>query len=154
MLKCKVFGLFFFILPLKKWQGFLIEKHVKKCPGCQNGLASETEVRTSLAQLIEDQGKVDMWPAINAGLQEEKERNRHSPGPQWKWALGTVSLLAFLAAALFLYRGLSLRRSLPEGDLVERFQINYIRVKGKPAQAFLYQPKDSEMIIIWAEESR
>jgi len=154
MFNCKMFGLLFSIFPLKRWQGFLIEKHMKKCPVCQENLANETEVRSLLAQDFDDQSGVDMWPAIEAGLREKKGKERPLPRPLWKWAFGTVSVLAFLAIALFLYKGLNLRESPPQPDLVERFQINYIRVKGKPAQTFLYQPKDSEMIIVWAGESR
>jgi hypothetical protein len=31
-----------------------------------------------------------------------------------------------------------------------RFEINYINVDGAPAQAYIYQPQGSDMIIVWA----
>ena len=38
-------------------------------------------------------------------------------------------------------------------DLVESFQINYIRVENKPAHAYIYWPQGTEMVIVWAEKT-
>ena len=38
-----------------------------------------------------------------------------------------------------------------EGKL--HFRINYIRIENKPAQAYIFQPQDSHMIIVWAQKN-
>jgi hypothetical protein len=35
---------------------------------------------------------------------------------------------------------------------LDRFEINYINVGGAPAQAFIYRPQGSDMIVVWAEK--
>jgi hypothetical protein len=35
----------------------------------------------------------------------------------------------------------------------DRFELDYIRVGGQPAGAYIYQPQGAEIIIVWAEKA-
>ena len=70
---------------------------------------------------------------------------------RWGWAVAT----AFLGVLLMSF--LLLRDFRPErvsADAVPaRFELEYVRVGGQPANAVVYKPQGSDMIIVWAGKS-
>lgn len=153
MLRCKIVDFLFFIIPLKRWRDFLIRRHFQKCPVCQDKVASSEEVKS----LLINEGKVgellELWPAVEKELKEGKRKERFPMRRRLKWAYGAASLLAAAAAVIWLYFAITPDSGPSKETLVERFQINYIKIGNKPARAYLFRPHDSKMIIVWAEKN-
>jgi hypothetical protein len=133
MLRCKIVNLLLSLFPFSFWQDFLIRSHVQKCDGCMSRVASRDEVKALI-------------------FTKEKEK---------KAGFSVNRRLAFAAAGIvavclagFLFFNLLFRNGIPsEREGEARFQINSIRVGDKPATPFVYQPKDSDMILVWADKS-
>jgi len=53
--------------------------------------------------------------------------------------------------AVLIYKTFTPSR-IQQKELTKTFQINYLKIENEPAQAFIFQPKDSDLIIIWAEK--
>ena len=151
MLRCRIINLLLSIFPLKIWQDFLLQKHIQDCPICQEKLASREETKSLLIQESEVGNLEDLWPKVKVQLPREKRKERLFRLPRWGWAVGAVGLLAAVLIGIWLYRPFALDKSLEE-ELGGEFQIKYIRVDNKPARTYIFQPQDSNMIIIWAEK--
>jgi len=151
MLRCRIINLLFSIFPLKIWQGFLHQKHIQGCPVCQEKLASREETKSLLIQESEVGNLEDLWPKVKVQLTREKRKERLFRLPRWGLAVGAVGLLAAVLIGIWLYRPFALDKPSEE-ELAAGFQIKYIRVDNKPARTYIFQPQDSNMIIIWAEK--
>jgi anti-sigma factor RsiW len=148
-----LYGLF----PLRPWRDFLLRVHLDTCPACRAKLASREETQALLARAEGMRGGPPLWPRVAAaiggeGEREEKggERERGGSGQKWR-RRAAVGVAAGLAAwcGILLWKGFR-----PEADLASaapaRFELKYVKIEGETAEAFVYQPHDSDMVIIWA----
>ena len=69
-----------------------------------------------------------------------------------KWGLGLAGTVTVFLAGLLIFFRLGQRRPDQENAYPESFRIQYIKVHDQPAQSFLFQPKDSNMVFVWAEK--
>jgi len=144
-------------VPLRPFRDLLIRTHVEKCARCQARLASRSEAEALFVKPA-DLGTTEELGrkfALRAGKERPGAAAKSAPFPRrWEWAAGAAALLLTAAASFWLLRGLG-----PEGrgpgfvEPADRFEINHISVGGAPAQAYVYRPQDSDMIIVWAEKS-
>jgi anti-sigma factor RsiW len=157
MLRCRLIDLFYTILPLKIWRDFLIRGHTERCPYCQAELAS----REAAESLMMTESKVSLgaslWPQVKAGLVSFKD-DRAQAKPllaqkRWRWAAAAAGLFVAGLASFWLLKGYQTQDTANGGKAPDRFSINYINVEDKPAQAYLYQPSESDLIIIWVQKS-
>lgn len=157
MFRCKMVNFFFGLLPLKIWRGFLVRRHIESCPSCQARLTSREEVRSLLVEKDGLTSAQQLWHGIEAGLEtrpETKEREARLLGwKRWRWAAVAAGLFIVGLTSFWLFKGYQQEITMSGGEASERFRINYLRVDNKPAQAYLYQPRESNMIIIWVEKS-
>jgi len=142
----------FSILPLKIWQDFLLQKHIQSCPTCQENLASLEEAKSLLIQEGEVEGLEGLWPKVKVQLTKEKRKERLFRLPRWGWAVGAACLLIAIVLGIWLYQ-LAPPGKTPEEAITSPLQIKYIRIYDQPARTYQFQPQDSNMIIIWAEEN-
>ncbi len=148
MIRCNLINLLFRVLPFRAFQGFLIKHHFEKCPNCQNSLVKAEDARLFLEKEEKGREMIKLWPGISEKLCEDNgEKIRISFFPKWRWAMSAAGLTIFIFTGfLYLNRPDSLTAS--EQD---QFQINYIKVEEQPAGTYVYEPQDSELIIVWAE---
>ena len=152
MWRCKIIDLLITIFPVKFWQDFLIRIHISKCMLCQNRLADKTEVQSLLIPENDIENIKDFWPGIDASFQN-KEKGTLQPKPfLGKWVFQAAVFLAVVVTGLWIFNNFNTKEPPAEGGYPQRFYINYIKIDNKPAQTYLYQPKDSDMIIVWAEK--
>ena len=148
---------FFGFLPLKSWRGFLLRRHIERCPSCQARLTSREEARSLLVQEDGLTPRQRLWHEIEAGLETRpkiKEREAQLLGQKrWRWAAVAVGLFIVGLTSFWLFKGYKQEKTMTGEEASERFRINYLKVENKPAQAYLYQPCESNMIIIWVEKS-
>ena len=136
-----------------KVKDFLIRSHIQKCEGCMSQMASQEDVKTLIIQESDVEDFRDLWPAIKTGVSEKKPEKKAMYSINRRWAFAAASVVAVFLAGFLLFRILSQDGALLDQEGEARFQINSIRVGDEPATPFLYQPKDSDMILVWAEKS-
>jgi hypothetical protein len=153
MPRCKILGYAFAMIPVKKWQDFLIRHHMERCPECQNGLATLEDVRGIMIPESQCQESVTSWDGFQAKLKKEKKKEKPLYRSRWRWAYAMAGLVVLVAAAIWVIKTPPFRKSQLEERLSGHFRINYIRIENKPAQAYVYQPQDSNMIIVWAQKN-
>lgn len=146
--KCRLYEVIFSIFPLKSWQDFIIRRHFDGCPSCQKRLAGMEEAQSVLLPEGVTKNRKDFWPEFAQAVEENNKKLVRPP--HWRLVYGAVALMAvIIAGAWFMFVTKTERVS----DLPDRFKINYIRIEDKPARAYLFQPKDSKMIFVWAEKN-
>jgi len=116
-------------------------------------MASQEDVKTLIIQESDVEDFRDLWPAIKTGVSEKKPEKKAMYSINRRWAFAAASVVAVFLAGFLLFRILSQDGALLDQEGEARFQINSIRVGDEPATPFLYQPKDSDMILVWAEKS-
>jgi len=155
--------------PFYSWKDALFRRHIENCASCSQGLASREDARRVLIQKDEVGDLAGLWPAVKNGIcgtpggvsesrrigRDVREGSRflfQKTGLGWAAALAGLFLAFFATFWLVRYfeqvngRG---GGSIPTG-INEQVQVHYINVGGEPAQTFVFQPYDSNIVIIWA----
>ena len=153
MFRCKVVNFLLSIFPFHFWQDFLIRSHVQKCEACMSQMANREEVKALIVQEADVGDFRDLWPAVKTGVAAKKPEKKAIISLYRRWAVAAASLVALFLAGFLFYSLLFRNGTFTEQEGEARFQINSIRVGDEPATPFLYQPKDSDMILVWAEKS-
>ncbi|NIM58765.1 MAG: hypothetical protein GTO16_07445 [Candidatus Aminicenantes bacterium] len=152
MFRCQIVNFLFTIFPFKIWQDFLLQKHIQNCPACQENLASLEETKSLLIQGEDVGGLEDLWPKVKLKLAEQERKERFFQVQRLAWAVGAAFLVLAIVLGIWFYQ-LTPRGKTPEEDIISPFQIKYIRIYDQPARTYIFQPQDSNMIIIWAEKN-
>ncbi len=152
MIRCKLINFLFRVFPFRAFQGFLIKNHFEKCPDCQNSLVKAEDALLFLVKEEKVREMVNLWPGISEKLCEgSREKIRKPFFPKWKWALSAAGLTVFIFTGfLYLNQPDGTEKALQQ-DQDQSFKINYIKVEEKPAEPYVYEPQDSNMITVWAE---
>jgi len=152
MFKCKTAEFLFRYLPLPFWRNFLIRKHMDQCLHCQERLAGREEAKKLLVAEEYIKVKMDLWPDFQSKIQQLEEKK---PLLLWmgkKWRYGLAGAMTVLLAGVLIFLSIGYRKPSQENGYPESFRIQYIKVHDQPAQSFLFQPKDSNMVFVWAEK--
>jgi hypothetical protein len=155
MVSCKIIDALYAVVPSRFFRDLLIRTHVERCGRCQARLVSRAEAEALFVKPGDMRAGKELWRLIarRAGRDTAIPEKKRA-WLRWEWAAGAGTFLVLAAASLWLLRGVqtvAVRADYarPAG----RFEINYINVGGAPAQAYIYQPQGSDMIIVWAEKT-
>jgi len=152
MVSCKIVNALYAAVPSRLFRDFLIRAHLEKCAGCQARLVSRHEAEALFIKPEQVGAAGDLWQKIDLRAGRETVAPRKRPaGLRWEWAAGAATFLVLAAASLWLLRDVqTVAVRADYARPADRFEINYINVGGAPAQAYIYQPAGSDMIIVWA----
>jgi predicted anti-sigma-YlaC factor YlaD len=153
MFWCKVNHFLLAIFPFGSWQNYIIRSHIQDCEGCRKQLASREEVKDFFILESEVEGYRDFWPAIKSEIAEKPREKKAKYPLNRRWAFAAASLAVVILTGFVFLLTLSQNGALLDQEGQARFQINSIRVGDEPATPFVYQPKDSDMILVWAEKN-
>ncbi len=157
---CRMVNLAYALLPLSAWRGFLIRRHIETCGRCQALLAGCGEARRLLVSADSQKDGDLLWQKVWRQLGDgraSRSRWQHSAESRkiWKWALGGAALLAVVAVNFWVLRGgRSPEMGAPAPSRPDRFDLKYLKIDGEDANAFVYQPQNSDLIIVWAGKDR
>lgn len=157
----KLVNLVYRILPIRAWKDWLLRRHIDHCPACRKQLVSREEARRLLVQAHEVGDLGGLWPSIKnkLGKRAKKAEEDALPKPAlvkiWRLAVpGVVVLLIAVALNFWLLRKprpeISGLGGGPGPAEAEQVQIHYVRIENEPAQTFIFQPRDSNIVIVWA----
>jgi hypothetical protein len=151
MRTCRVVDFLYGAIPVARWRGYLVRVHYDRCPACQSRLAGREEVRRLLVREFEPGEVPDFWPTLERRL--DQKRGSWRPAARfWLRGAGVAAaiLLAVMAVNLWvLHRAGPPVPAPPAGG--EVFSLLSVQVGQKPASAFVYQPKDSPLVLVWVE---
>lgn len=158
MALCRLADLFYDRLPWPPIRALLIRVHMGDCPLCRARLADREDVRTLLVPGEAVAGTETLWRRIAAEASTWRPKERTVPddrrrGPiVRRWAPAALLVLVVASTGLWLMRQVerSQERSVASGSRAS-FAIDYVRIGGAPARAFIYKPQGSETVFIWAE---
>ncbi len=157
MWRCKLVDILDRLVPLKAWRGYLIEKHRERCPRCLALLASREEARRFLVRADDVVPGLDLWPSLRKALARTQPLGGPAaavPAFVRKRALALAGAVLLAVFGLwFLRSGISVRTDRTAASSDDGFKINYIRIGGEPATAYIYQPKGTDMVVVWAERN-
>ena len=151
MFKCKFIDFLFSVLPIKRWQDFLVRRHIQDCEVCQSKLVNSEDVRRLFVPENGIEKLEGVWPAIKLRQAKKREETLLTQR-RWRWAIATAFLLVIVVSAVWLYLAFGPGKESPEQLFIEQFQINLIEIDNEPAQAFVYHPRDSKTYFIWVEK--
>jgi len=156
--RCRLVNLMDRLVPLKAWRGYLIVWHREHCPRCLARLASREEALRFLVRSEDVAPGLNLWPRLRRALVGGTRATESAASSliirrRALAAAGAILLVVF--GLWFLRSGISVRtdRIAAEASRDSRFKLNYIRVGGEPATAYIYQPKGTDMIVVWAERN-
>lgn len=156
MVFCSLIDGLYSWIPVQRFRAWLIRVHMEKCPACQAGLVSRVEAMQLFVKAGDVVAEEKLWANVRdrAGIEGGSERVRqryYGAQRRWQWAVGAATVLFGIILSFWLLRGIE--KAGPGSELlVDRFEIEYLTVAGRPADPFIYQPKDSDMIFVWAEK--
>ncbi len=153
MSRCKIIKYAFALVPLKRWQGFLIRVHMERCPDCQKTLISQEDAQEMIIQESQCAATESVWNGFEEKVNEAGPEGQRVIRPRWGWAYGIAVVLVFISATIWFVLSPQFRKSQVEEKLNGHFRLNYIQIENKPAQAYVYQPQDSHMILVWAQKN-
>ena len=153
MTSCRLVEFVINTIPVRKFQDFLIRRHVQRCPRCQTRLVSREAVRLGMTNEEDIGANESFFRAVAARVargRTTRALGRVSPLPFGRWAVATGLLLTAGAVLwLVLAQGDGPVRVI--SDESEKFRINYFNVDGAAANPLVIQPRDSDLVIIWAD---
>jgi hypothetical protein len=157
MLPCKMVDFLYAVLPLKMWRGFLLRRHIERCPFCREKLAGREAVKSLMVTDDNLGPRPSFWPQVKTrlvSLEEDRLKGKPLLGQKrWRWAAQAAALLIIGLASFLLLKDFRPEKMGTGQEASSRFRINYLKVEDKPAQAYLYQPSESNLIIIWVGKS-
>jgi len=157
--RCRLVNLMDRLVPLKAWRGYLIVRHREHCPRCLARLASREEALRFLVRSEDVAPGLNLWPGLRralAGRTRATVSEAAVSGMIWRRAFAAAGAILLAVFGLWLFRsGIAVRtdRIAAEASRDSRFKLNYVRVGGEPATAYIYQPKGTDMIVVWAERN-
>jgi len=116
-------------------------------------VAGRDEVKAVIVQQDDVKGFRNIWPAVKAGILEKKSERKMVASFYRRWIYAAAGIVAVILAGLFFYTVLLKNGTGFRHEGEARFRINSIRVGDEPATPFVYQPKNSDIILVWAEKS-
>jgi len=155
MRHCKILEILIEAIPVKAWQDLLLRRHVERCPFCRARLAGRDEARRVLAGEQDFSVGLNLWPGIKARLAGSAWEPRVPVRPRFgpvRYAATAAALLAAAVVSVWLFRASPGARPEAAPPVEERFEMGYVRVGGRPADSYIFQPQGWGMTLIWAEK--
>jgi hypothetical protein len=126
---------------------------MENCPNCQKTLISREDVQRITIQENQCGDSDSLWDGFEEKVRKAKSDKPQALNPLWRWAYGAAVVFVIGAVAIWFVLSPQYRKSRIEESQNGHFKINYMRIENEPAQAYLFQPQDSHMIIVWAQKN-
>ena len=135
--------------------GRLVEEHVAKCGICRSRLLDREEARSLLVSAA-DVGRVESGLPQAGGYRPLRVKERRGwIGGRFLPALpalsGAAAVLALVVSGFWLLHRLPTTNGPIASTAEESFRISRIEIEGEPANAYIYRPRGTDMVIVWAE---
>jgi hypothetical protein len=153
MIPCRLVSALLVIIPFRRLQENLLSHHAERCPCCEAKLLSKHETRPWLIEENDIQDDPDFWSTVEDKIR--RDASEKIPRPMAKlpvslrWA-AIAALFISTVAGFWFFRNSSPEGISPETHNLMRFRLNYIRIDGAPVEPVVIQPRDTDLVIVWA----
>jgi hypothetical protein len=140
------------ILPIRAWKGDILQHHIDRCAACRANLVGREEARDYVPQPDESCPSDSIWPAVEARIRtipHAHGRRANLLGRIWKPITGIAAVAGVLVLLFVVSRPPRPAGTALPAAPVEDFRLDSVEALGKPAQALIYQARDSQITIIW-----
>ncbi|MCP5105197.1 MAG: hypothetical protein GY950_17540 [bacterium] len=155
---CKFYRFMFWLIPLKRWQSFLVETHFDGCTKCGEPVDENKIIHELVISPRRADASASLWPGVRRGI---LPRRQPAPAPVrrgWKrqWT-GVVFALAVVAALLVIPFVLQKEtgKNVSPGKQINRLNSNIsirsVKLEGKHAHSYVFNSTDPEMTMVWVE---
>jgi len=157
---CKFYRILFWMIPIKRWQSYLIEGHFSTCAQCKQAITDDDTTDTLVISPQQAAASVPLWPEVRKGIlsQHQPTASLKKPLygflPRWQWAAAVV----VLAAALLIIPSVIPNKTTDDlsGNKIDRpgrsISVRSARLEGEPAHSYVFNSRDPEMTMIWVEK--
>ena len=159
---CKCYRILFWVIPIKKWQSYLIESHFSTCARCKQAITGDKGVDPLVISPQQAAASASLWPGVRKGIlsQHQTTASLKKPLcrflPRWQWAAAVVVLAAVLLVIPFVIANKT-TDDVP-GNQVDRpgrsISVRSARLEGEPAHSYVFNSRDPEMTMIWVEKNK
>jgi len=157
MRSCSTVDVLYAAVPLRRFRDWLISAHMERCPRCQARLLSRDEAQSLLVEPGRVGGVDDLWRRIAGALEPAapvRGRTAEAGSGWWRWAAVPAMAAAVTLGGFWLLRNVE----KPGFDAVtiasaERFELDYVKVAGAPAQTFVYQAQGTDAVFVWVSKT-
>jgi hypothetical protein len=161
-----IVDLLYRLFPLRAVRSRLAE-HAERCPACGRHLADREEVKRALVA-ASDLGRLnDIWPAVRSGAAGLSGRSGENAGPAsrrpsgspprrlWRLAAagGGLAAAIFLTAFAVRYFGAGAESAAHQADSGGGFRLHYARIDQRPADTFIVQSPEDNIVLVWVEKN-
>ncbi len=153
---CRIADRLYDALPVRPLRDWLIRRHLEKCPRCQARLLSREEAKS----LLVGPDQVGPADALWIRVSDEAARSACVPEPApapaglvWRWATVTALAAVLTVSGFWLLREVERPGLEMASAAINRFQIDYVKVGGMPAQTYVYQPQGTDTVFVWAQKT-
>ncbi len=158
---CKFYKFLYWLIPVKRFQSFLIRKHFSGCDRCQREIEMDNRLKE---MVIPDwiRAEESLWPQIKPRLSipEEKtfikeKKDGSFSFKKWHWAMAGLALVCVMGLSFLIYQNFLKKPPAEEAALVNemsRVKITYAEIKGKKAMPYIYQTPT--VSFIWFAETK
>jgi hypothetical protein len=156
---CTLHKLLFWLLPLKRWQVFLIRFHFQKCPSCRE----ESGVDESLNQVSisprDCQDLPSVWPEIKKQIRLDQKKGarkkRCIPIPRWGWVLPVLGLVCLIIFFPFLTEKNDNSTISQDKKIIKstsKIILKSVKLENVPAKTFFFQSSHPDRLIVWVQK--
>lgn len=148
----------FWILPLKRWQAFLIDFHFDKCHSCREESGVDDLFKQTQISPQDCLKLPTVWPGIKNMINREEQEKRRKKNfillPRWKWALPVFGIICMV----LLLPNLLQKKRIPSSSRTTDQKKNpmillkSVKMENQPAKTFFFKSRHPDRLIVWVEK--
>jgi len=157
---CKIYKLLFWLLPLKRWQAFLIHYHFYKCYSCREESGIDDHFNQIPIFPSDCQNHPSLWPQIKKKIALEKEKKNRKKSfiffPKWQWTLLVIGLICIFLLLPYLSKKNSNFKFTENIESIQRGSkiiLKSVKMENQPAKTYFFQSNHPDRLIVWVQKS-
>jgi hypothetical protein len=151
---CKLYRLLFWMIPVKKWQSYIIESHFSTCRQCGETAAGDETIRPLVVSPRRAEKSGPLWPGVRRGILAQQRDNVRLKKrlPRWQLAAAAVVAVVVLMIPLKIRRGMEDNAQRDQIDMnrpVGAITLRSATLGGKPAHSHVFNSTNPDMTMIY-----
>lgn len=159
-MSCKIYKLLFWLIPLKRWQAFIIQYHFYKCNACRKESGVEDNFNQIPISPRNCQNLPSIWPHLKKQIlqaEEKKARKKSFIFPhKWQWALTVLGLFCLILFLPYLWKknkNFSITHKTASIKKGPQIILKTVKMGNRPAKTYFFQSSHPDRLIVWVQKT-
>lgn len=151
---CRIVDFLSRMAVIRPWTGRIVERHAETCRVCRPSLIDKETARTILVAAEKAGRPARRGHESATGLRNRPEARRRGLRVRLfrlPALSGAAAVLVLVVSGFWLLHRLPTTNGPIASTAEESFRISRIEIEGEPANAYIYRPRGTDMVIVWAE---